>query len=70
MEQVSPQDFLDNALKREDIHRAVHNINSGYSNMPTELQLVSYDVHILKMVIRDKDEHKLRDILVVFSQRL
>jgi hypothetical protein len=31
--------------------------------MPTELQLVSYDVHILKMVIRDKDEHKVRDML-------
>jgi hypothetical protein len=31
--------------------------------MPTKLQLVSYDVHILKMIIRDKDEHKVREIL-------
>jgi hypothetical protein len=38
-------------------------INSGYSNMPTRLQLVSYDVHILKMIIRDKDEHKMREML-------
>jgi hypothetical protein len=64
MEQVSPQEFLDNALKlRGYSNERYATINSGYSNMPTELQLVSYDVHILKMVIRDKDEHKLRDIL-------
>jgi hypothetical protein len=31
--------------------------------MPTKLQLVSYDVHILKMIIRDKDEHRMRQIL-------
>jgi hypothetical protein len=64
MDQVSPQDFLDSALKTRGYSTERYStINSGYSNMPTELQLVSYDVHILKMVIRDKDEHKLRDIL-------
>jgi hypothetical protein len=31
--------------------------------MPTPLQLASYDVHILKMIIRDKDEHGLREML-------
>jgi hypothetical protein len=31
--------------------------------MPTELQLVSYDTHILKMVIRNKDTHKVREML-------
>jgi hypothetical protein len=31
--------------------------------MPTKLQLVSYDVHILKMIIRDKDEHRVREML-------
>jgi hypothetical protein len=31
--------------------------------MPTKLQLASYDVHILKMIIRDKDEHRVREIL-------
>jgi hypothetical protein len=36
--------------------------------MPTT-QLVSYDVHILKMVIRDKDEHKLRHDLVFLPAR-
>jgi hypothetical protein len=64
MAPVSPQDFLDDALKLRGYSTERYStIDSGYSNMPTELQLVSYDVHILKMVIRDKDEHKLRDIL-------
>jgi hypothetical protein len=31
--------------------------------MPTRLQLASYDVHVLKMIIRDKDEHKVREML-------
>jgi hypothetical protein len=64
MEQISPQDFLDNALKMRGYSTERYTtINSGYSNMPTRLQLVSYDVHILKMIIRDKDEHKVREML-------
>ena len=31
--------------------------------MPTPLQLASYDVHLLKMIVRDKDEHALREVL-------
>ena len=37
--------------------------NSGYRNAPTPLQLASYDVHILKMVVINKDQHALLDIL-------
>jgi ankyrin repeat protein len=62
--QVSPQDFLDTALKLRGYPTERYTtINSGYSNMPTELQLVSYDVHIRKMVIRNKDAHKVREML-------
>jgi hypothetical protein len=61
---INPQEFLDNALKMRGFStERFSTINSGYSNMPTQLQLVSYDVHILKMVIRDKNEHKLREML-------
>jgi ankyrin repeat protein len=61
---VSPQDFLDTALKLRGYPTERYTtINSGYSNMPTELQLVSYDVHIHKMVIRNKDAHKVREML-------
>jgi hypothetical protein len=64
MEQVSPQEFLDNALKLRGYSTERYStINSGYSNMPTELQLVSYDAHILKVVIRNKDTHKVREML-------
>jgi hypothetical protein len=64
MAQVSPQDFLDAALELRGYPTERYTtINSGYSNMPTELQLVSYDTHILKMVIRNKDTHKVREIL-------
>jgi ankyrin repeat protein len=64
MDQISPQDFLDNALKMRGYSTERYStINSGYSNMPTKLQLVSYDVHILKTIIRDKDEHKVREML-------
>jgi ankyrin repeat protein len=64
MAQVPPQEFLDKALKMRGYSTERYNtINSGYSNMPTQLQLVSYDAHILKMIIRDKDEHKIREML-------
>jgi ankyrin repeat protein len=64
MAQVSPQDFLDTALKLRGYSTERYTtINSGYSNMPTELQLVSYDVHILKIVIRNKDAHQVREML-------
>jgi hypothetical protein len=64
MAQVPPQEFLDKALKLRGYSTERYTtINSGYSNMPTQLQLVSYDVHILKMIIRDKDEHKVREML-------
>jgi hypothetical protein len=61
---VSPQDFLNKKLKERGYStRRYTTINSGYSNMPTPLQLASYDVHILKMIIRDKDENALREML-------
>jgi hypothetical protein len=61
---VTPQGFLDAALKLRGYSTERYTtINSGYSNMPTKLQLVSYDVHILKMIIRDKDEHRVREML-------
>jgi ankyrin repeat protein len=61
---IAPQDFLDTALKLRGYSTERYTtINSGYSNMPTELQLVSYDVHIHKMVIRNKDAHKVREML-------
>jgi hypothetical protein len=61
---LNPQEFLDNALKLRGYSTERYStINSGYSNMPTKLQLVSYDVHILKLIIRDKDPHKVREIL-------
>jgi hypothetical protein len=61
---VSPQDFLDTALKLRGYSTERYStINSGYSNMPTELQLVSYNVYILKMVIRNKDTHRVREML-------
>jgi hypothetical protein len=64
MAPIPPQEFLDTALKlRGYSAKRYRTINSGYSNMPTKLQLVSYDVHILKMIIRDKDEHRVREIL-------
>jgi hypothetical protein len=61
---VTPQEFLDTALKLRGYSTESHTtINSGYSNMPTKLQVASYDVHILKMIIRDKDEHRVREML-------
>jgi hypothetical protein len=61
---VTPQEFLNTALKGRGYSTERYTtIHSGYSNMPTKLQLVSYDVHILKMIIRDKDEHRVREIL-------
>jgi hypothetical protein len=60
----SPQEFLDTALRLRGYSTERYTtINSGYSNMPTKLQLASYDVHILKMIIRDKDEHRVRQML-------
>jgi ankyrin repeat protein len=60
----SPQAFLDSALKTRGYStKCFTTTNSGYQNAPTPLQLASYDVHILKMVVLDKDAHALLDML-------
>jgi hypothetical protein len=62
--QQTPQEFLDNALVLRGYSTQCYTTsNSGYSNAPTPLQLASYDVHILKMAIRDKNVHAMLDIL-------
>ena len=62
--QQSPQEFLDSALnKRGYSTKCYMTTNSGYRNAPTPLQLASYHVHILKMVVLDKDPHALLDML-------
>jgi hypothetical protein len=61
---VAPQVFLDTALKLRGYSTERYTaINSGYSNIPTQLQLVSYDVHILKTIVHDRDEHSVREML-------
>jgi hypothetical protein len=60
----SPQEFLDSALKTRGYStQCFTTTNSGYRNDPTPFQLASYDVHILKMVVLDKDPHALVDVL-------
>jgi hypothetical protein len=60
----SPQEFLDSALEARGYStKCFTTTNSGYRNAPTPLQLASYDVHILKLVIINKDQHALLDIL-------
>jgi len=62
--QQTPQRYLDKELSARGYSvQRYTTINSGYSNMPTPLQLASYDVHLLKMIVRDKDEHALREVL-------
>jgi hypothetical protein len=60
----SPQEFLDSALEARGYSTKCYTTtNSGYSNAPTPLQLASYSVHILKMVVINKDQHALLDML-------
>jgi hypothetical protein len=44
------------------LYQVPYNHHSGYRNALTPLQLASYDVHFLKMVV-NKDQHALLDIL-------
>jgi hypothetical protein len=64
VKQQTPQEFLDHALALRGYSTQCYTTsNSGYSNAPTPLQLASYDVHILKMVIRDKKVHAMVEML-------
>jgi hypothetical protein len=54
----SPQEFLDSALEARGYSTKCYTTtNSGYRNAATPLQLASYDAHILKMVVINKDQH-------------
>jgi hypothetical protein len=61
---ITPQEYLDQALlKRGYSTKTYSTLRTAYYNEPTKLQRASYDVHILKVIIRDKDEEALRDLL-------
>jgi hypothetical protein len=60
----SPQEFLESALKTRGYStQCFTTTDTGYRNTPTPFQLASYDVHILKMIVLDKDPHALVDVL-------
>jgi hypothetical protein len=61
---MNPQEYLEHALlKRGYSTQTYSTLRTAYYNEPTKLQRASYDVHILKIIVRDKDEEALRDLL-------
>jgi hypothetical protein len=61
---LSPQAYLDQALRERGYStRRYKVLESAYYNKPTALQLASYDVNMLKMIVRDADEDAVRKVL-------
>jgi hypothetical protein len=60
----TPQQFLDQVLRSRGYStQSYATLRTAYYNVPTKLQRASYDVHILKVIIRDKDPEALEDLL-------
>jgi hypothetical protein len=61
---MSPQQYLDKSLlKRGYSTQTYSTLRTAYHAEPTKLQRASYDVHILKAIVRDRDEEALRELL-------